>query len=260
MLLIKRLLFGLTVLLLLSLNAHAVDYTADANCEMALLMDVDEDPLTDSSGNGFTGALTGVGSPDYATASPPAAYSTGYYEFDAVNDQVNVAEGVDDNMTDKVTYCFWNDFDDFGIATVFGGYITAKNASSHNSPFHYEGQSADLAFGVQISSTDKEVAYGHTNLSTDTWYHFAGTYDGSVVTFYINGTSVGTPIAASGNMDVNASVLEIGHGAFQNGWKDGAMDEIALFSRALTSTEVNDIMDNGLEGSAAGGGYGAQVI
>jgi len=80
--------------------------------------------------------------------------------------------------------------------------------------------------------------------STATWYHFVMSYDGTTITFYKDGSALGT---ASGHDYANtASLLHIG--AFLNGTEqlmDGIVDEVAIWSRDLSSDEVTELYNGG---------------
>jgi len=77
-----------------------------------------------------------------------------------------------------------------------------------------------------------------------TWYHIVAVADGDYVRIYIDGSDVGSPTAYSGNIDKDNAELRIGgdetHGNF-----NGTIDEVAIWDRGLTSTEVSDLYNSG---------------
>lgn len=92
--------------------------------------------------------------------------------------------------------------------------------------------------GVQLNQT----------LTIDTWYQLAMTYDGTNVRGYIDGAEVtGSPVAASGDgSSAEADGYEIGTlvgnsgGAHTGRYGDHDVDDVAIFSRALSATEISD--------------------
>jgi hypothetical protein len=70
-----------------------------------------------------------------------------------------------------------------------------------------------------------------------TWIHVAATYDGSTIRIYINGQLEGTK-SANFQIGVNSLPLEIGSG--YNGYRSmtGAIDDVRIYTRALSGTEI----------------------
>ncbi len=82
-----------------------------------------------------------------------------------------------------------------------------------------------------------------TNLTTNTWYHIVGTYDGSRVRCYVNGQKEGTSSQTlSGNIYNSGDPLRFGHQvAYNIRWLDGLVDEVRLYNRALSDAEVESL-------------------
>src|SRR3990167_878346 len=84
-------------------------------------------------------------------------------------------------------------------------------------------------------------------LTVDTWYQLAMTYDGTNVQGYLNGATLGTATAASGNGSASAAdgyvigARVADGGGVNTDWCANAdIDDVAVFSRALSSTEISD--------------------
>jgi len=85
-----------------------------------------------------------------------------------------------------------------------------------------------------------------STMSAGTWYHIVLTYPGSGTTWtlYFNGSSQ-TATGGTPNTDTAASLCigrnyEVGVGNFS-----GMIDEVGIWSRALTSTEVSQLYNSG---------------
>lgn len=81
------------------------------------------------------------------------------------------------------------------------------------------------------------------SIDTHEWVHVAATYDGTAMKLYQNGILVGsTP--ASGDITQAPSVpLRIGiNPGDYRGW-DGAIDDVRIYNRALTTEELDDVMN-----------------
>lgn len=91
-----------------------------------------------------------------------------------------------------------------------------------------------------------------TGFSTGTFHHVVGTYDGSHVHLYVDGAEVGTALAATGNIPASAPNLRIGNRASNNLYYNGIIDEVKIFSRALSASEIKAEYDAGNAGNGAG--------
>lgn len=81
------------------------------------------------------------------------------------------------------------------------------------------------------------------------WQHVAWIYDGSQVTLYIDGNFKGSA-AASGVIDSTNKAFGIGKSIFGtfNFVFGGRVDEVTLWSKALTPEDLQNMMDNELNG------------
>ena len=84
-------------------------------------------------------------------------------------------------------------------------------------------------------------------INASTWYHFVFSYDGSTMTIYQDGSSVATQ-SAGGSPFTNGFSISVGsYRPYSSGlFLDGRMSDLALWYRAITSTEVSSIYSAGL--------------
>jgi len=88
---------------------------------------------------------------------------------------------------------------------------------------------------------------GTAALPVNAWTHLASTYDGANMRLYVNGTLVRT-VARTGAIDVTTGPLRIGGNVPWGGeFFAGLIDEVRVYNRALSATEVAADMN----GSAA---------
>lgn len=225
-------------------HVFSTNYTEDVNCQLALLMDVDEDPLTDSSQNSNTGALSSAGHPNFETASPPAAYSTGYYLFDGISDAVTVAQNASLDNIEELTILNW------GKTGEYGSYDRILDKGYK---MRWECRNGKLMFSRQMSGDDVG-GLDNVDFGLNTWHHtvikysHAGDKKGYM---YIDGVfrSGASQQAGTGDITDDTGDIKI---ANRGGYCwDGPFDEFAIFDRCLDLTEINDVMDNGLTGIVA---------
>jgi len=120
-------------------------------------------------------------------------------------------------------------------------------------PYFYISQSGDNA-------TLQNVTSGAT-LSTGAWHHLVGTFNGGTgnVRIYVNNTQYTTASARTGIFNSSAP-FRIGHAdrfaSLTNGYFDGLIDEVGIWTKELTSTEVSDLYNSGagIPYDAGGGG------
>ncbi|MCG5220077.1 LamG-like jellyroll fold domain-containing protein, partial [Streptosporangium soli] len=96
---------------------------------------------------------------------------------------------------------------------------------------------------VAIVSANADVeAFGTGTLPAGVWSHLASTYDGSMVRLFVNGVQVAQQ-AASGPIRVDEGVLRIGGNSVWGEHFDGLIDEVRVYDRALTTTQIQTDMN-----------------
>lgn len=111
-----------------------------------------------------------------------------------------------------------------------------------------EAEPNGFSFRIWTSAGLSPGIYGNSKLNQKQWYHVAGTYDGAQMKLYINGVAekeLKNDAKAvidgkwSGDVGTPADALQL---KYSSETLIGAMDEIALFSRALTEKEIKELM------------------
>jgi hypothetical protein len=72
-------------------------------------------------------------------------------------------------------------------------------------------------------------------------YHIAGTYDGAIIKLYVNGILISSS-AANGTLASFNTGVEIGKLRNYNSYLPGVVDEVKIWSTALSQTEIRDWM------------------
>ena len=102
-------------------------------------------------------------------------------------------------------------------------------------------------------TVDLNSAVSTTTLTTGVWYHVVGTYDGSNIKIYVNGALESTTAWASGlaysstvRTRIGSQLVTIFAGETDNHlpW-NGALDEVGLWNRALSATEITQLYNSG---------------
>lgn len=91
----------------------------------------------------------------------------------------------------------------------------------------------------------KDRAIGSTDITDGKWHLVAGSYDGSTVKIWVDGSEEDSTSTFN---QPQASYLSLGVGnrGWSNpGWFKGIMDDARFYSKALSSTEMSNLYDSG---------------
>lgn len=97
-------------------------------------------------------------------------------------------------------------------------------------------------YRTKLGVVDTYIDYAYT-LSTSAFTHIVLTYDGTNITGYINGTSIGT-LAASGTGTASTVLFNLGSYTTVQ-YSSSVIDETAVWTKALISTEVTSLYNSG---------------
>jgi hypothetical protein len=175
------------------------------------------------------------------TISGATSNASGKYgralSFDGTNDKVDVPDAASLDLTTGMTLEAWVK------PTTNVGWRTA---------ILKERGTNDLLYALYTSNGSKprtenftgveNTAAGTTALPLNAWSHIASTYDGANLRFYVNGTLVTTK-ATTGAMPNTANPLRIGGNAIWGEYFSGLIDEVRVYNRALTATEITADMN-----------------
>ncbi len=79
---------------------------------------------------------------------------------------------------------------------------------------------------------------GTTDLDDGRWHHVAGVYDGQFVRIYVDGIQESSRKIGAVTLSANARALMIGSASGRGEFFSGRIDEVAVYRRALSPTEV----------------------
>ncbi len=100
------------------------------------------------------------------------------------------------------------------------------------------------------AAPDNNFVNAVTPVKAKEWYHVAGTYDMKVSIVYINAVAdaKGSFTSKPNVTDVQFTIGRTANGSYK---LNGLVDEVALFNKALSETDIKDIYTNGLKATAA---------
>ena len=192
--------------------------------------------LHDLSGNGNNGTITG--------ASWVRGKYGGGLRFNGSSSRVTVPSSSSLSPTGAVTVEAW---------------IRPQLAGSWRAVAIKEQNSADLSYGLYGSTSKGASAYayagsersatGTSALPLSTWSHVAAVFDGTMLRLYVNGSLTAQQLAA-GSIAETAGAFRIGGDAIWGEWFSGTIDELRVYGRALTASQIQ--VDMGTKVSATG--------
>jgi hypothetical protein len=94
----------------------------------------------------------------------------------------------------------------------------------------------------QVFIGGEQNAVGSAPLPLDQWSHLAVTYDGSSLRLYVDGSLVSTA-AVSGSIEPSSGPLRIGGNSVWDEWFAGLIDEVRVYNRALSQSEIQTDMN-----------------
>jgi hypothetical protein len=103
------------------------------------------------------------------------------------------------------------------------------------------------AASVRISSSERSTA-GSSALALNTWSHVAMTYGGGRLRVYVNGVQVASS-SVTGSIRTSSDPVTIGGSTVWGRWFAGQIDEVRIYNRALSQTEIQNGMNRTMGGS-----------
>jgi hypothetical protein len=195
----------------------------------------------DSSGNGNDGTLNG---PVEWTADGKiggALKFTGPYNYVQIQDSPSL------DMTQEITIAAW-----INPSWTGNNRILQKSSGGGDNQYRLLKEWGDnMVFHLPGLSPDRLEFVGLPPLGE--WTHLAATYDGSSMKVYYNGVVVGE-MEASGQLGTSDGTLCIGtkHETAPAGDEfNGMLDDVRIYNRALSVSEIKQLGGDPLAGSPA---------
>lgn len=212
--------------------------------------------------NSNDGALSD-GENDYTSDHSVTGKVGNALDFDGTDDFITLPDS-DDNtdldLTGNITISAWVNVDDDDITIlanrtdyegVESGYYFGTDATGHLVFFSGDNTGNDNAAAVAVSTNA---------ISVSTWSHIVAIKNSTDIQFYINNVDAGTDTVARATIGYNGAVKDRYIGASFDGsghtyggadgfgskqYTDGRIDNVMVFSKALSSAEVAALYNSG---------------
>jgi hypothetical protein len=187
--------------------------------------------VNDASGNGNSGVIAGAA---WVTAGKSGAALS----FNGTNSWVTINDTALLHLTTGMTLEAWI------YPTALSGQnrtVILKQYTTTDSSFELYA-TEEVPYPITyVHTTDYYSAQGPTLPPLNTWTHLASTYDGSMLRMYLNGVQVGST-TVTGNMKTGSGPLRIGGNSLWGEYFQGLIDEVRVYNRALTASEIQTDM------------------
>jgi subtilisin-like proprotein convertase family protein len=182
----------------------------------------------------FNGTSAYVQVPDSAVLRPTNFTIEAWVQFSSLNGTGNAQAGQQYIVFKQNTR-----------SSYFEGYYLGKERRGNNDVF---------AFAVTSSSAAQAGVYSTTPISTGTWYHVVAARGSNFLQLFINGQSVGqTNVSFAQNYGTQPLFFGSSGQSYWDRKFAGLLDEVSLYNRALSASEVAALYAAGPAGKCKAG-------
>jgi len=190
----------------------------------------------------FNGNANDVVGGNNGTTAGMVSYGTGKIDqaiiLDGVDDYVDCGAGASLNITGAVTVSAWIRLSAVGVDHKIAGNQDGTTGGYKLGVFNSDVIEFEIRTSANAAVLNRSVA-GGTALAAGTWYHVAGVYsEGNYIRTYVDGM-LDREMATTEILGSSTGTLKMGREPFSDLYFfKGLMDEVRIYSRALSDTEV----------------------
>lgn len=197
--------------------------------ELLLHLNESSGSIIDSSGNGNNGTSFGA---DYALEGK---FDKSMY-FNGSSDYIEIPNSSNLNISNQITLEVWAKWNIEPTSGNDWAQILNKNGESQ---YQIQHNFDNTGFEFAINTTSGRTwVIGNTNPVQNKWHHIVATYDGSMMQLYVDGSLDNTQ-THSGDIVSSSSSLLLGKHKDYNRHFNGNIDELAIYSRVLSASEIS---------------------
>ncbi|MCG8528668.1 MAG: hypothetical protein MI748_19980, partial [Opitutales bacterium] len=205
---------------------------SDISSDLVLHADFESpDPLVDTSSSGNNGTLYG---PSYVANG--GYNGTGGYQLDGINDYISFGNTDVPIGASPRTVSAWFNLTSFPSGVGFGS--TLFGYGSDGSPGFKDFKLAVSAAGhPALRYFGGDLVGSGSNVQNGVWNHMAASYEGTTVKLFLNGAEFATEVTTLDTYNTYVTAGRIHDASY--GHFNGFLDELRIYSRALTSVEIS---------------------
>jgi hypothetical protein len=209
------------------------EFTGAPVVDNSLVLWVDAAQSTSYSGAGTT--LVNLINPSIngTLTNSPTYNASGSFSFNGTTQFITFGDNLDLIGSD-ISGSIWVNLTSFDA--TFSPLID-KLATAGNYRF-FVNASGTVGFGIRGAGNVYEAISTPSAILTGAWYNLAFTFQGTVISIYINGTFVTSGTLATITRADTTSHLKIGYSDNNARFLNGLVSQAQLYNRALTAVEV----------------------
>ncbi|MHC4911005.1 MAG: Ig-like domain-containing protein, partial [Planctomycetota bacterium] len=187
----------------------------------------------DATGNGHTGAVAG------AVWTPDGRFGSALV-FDGLDDAVVVADAPGLALANAMTLSAWVRPSQLGSS-----WRPVLQKEPDAWLLHASSPSGLPLAGATLDGSCCTTVSALSALPVDVWSYLAVTYDGALLTYYVDGTAVATA-TATGLLDTTTAPLRIGNNSYAGEAFAGRIDEVRIYDWVLDESEIQSDMSTSI--------------
>lgn len=167
-------------------------------------------------------------------------------EFNGTTDSVEIPDSDSLAITKAITLEMWVKLPNDGANTNNVGIEKGGWEAGEYSlyVFYVPGNGSAMQFkDLPEACADANSGFLGPNLKDDQWHHIAGTWDGEVISVYTDGDLSVSVDCGSGPLDKNSKSVYIGARNGSERFLTGVVDEVRIYDRALSESEIKKDME-----------------
>ncbi|HWP40705.1 MAG TPA: LamG domain-containing protein, partial [Tepidisphaeraceae bacterium] len=186
--------------------------------------------VQDSSGLGNVGTISGA-------TRTTAGRNGSALVFDGVNDWVTIADSSSLDLTAAMTLQAWV----FPISsTGKQDVIIKEGVGTEMYNLYARSDNGGAEANVHVNGANR-MAEGAA-LPLNTWSHLAATYDGATLRLFVNG-ALSASLSVAGLITTSDGPLRIGGNSLWGEYFAGRIDDVRIYNRALSVSEIQADMN-----------------
>ncbi len=192
--------------------------------------------VADTSGSGNNGVAS-------STSWVAAGRFGKALSFNGTSSWVTVADSASLDLTNGMTLEAWI----YPTATMTNWRTVIMKEQATTYAYHLTANT-DLnqpATGVYVGGASRRLDAG-TTIPVNAWTHLTATYDGTTQRLYVNGVQVASR-AQTGAIATSTSPLHIGGNSLWGEYFQGYIDEVRIYNRALSTSEIQTDMGKAVQ-------------